>query len=146
MPASRRAVGSASTTRLRKLECPVCGCVARQSRSWMVRGLLVCSCGARMIPDALEDAIACHAAGVLSDVELEQHPERVLLERAANSAAHGQAFRGGLHAAGHRGWDSPDVKAAAVLERDRRERAVANRLNALSEHNPRRRPVAPMPF
>jgi hypothetical protein len=67
--------GTVKTTRLRKCACGDCGYVARISRTWLERGLPGCPCGGRLIPADLEDALAAHAAGHLTDAELETHPE-----------------------------------------------------------------------
>lgn len=45
--------GSASTTRLRKCECPECGYTIRVTRRWLAVGLPGCPCGETMrCPDA----------------------------------------------------------------------------------------------
>jgi hypothetical protein len=66
--------GTVKTTRLRKCACADCGYVARISRTWLERGLPGCPCGGRLVPAELEDALAAHAAGHLTDAELEEQP------------------------------------------------------------------------
>lgn len=66
---------SATTTkgsRLRKVECVYCGCIARMSRAAMARsGVPFCGCGeGRMLVADLEDA-----ARVLPEEELYAHPD-----------------------------------------------------------------------
>src|SRR4051812_41113968 len=88
-------VGTASTTRLRKVECDHgCGMIARVSRSAMLRGLMACPCGGSMVPAALEDAMALHAAGLLSADQLAVHGEYMEWQRQLSSIAHGQASHG----------------------------------------------------
>lgn len=41
--------GGTRTTRLRKAECPRCGCIIRLTRKWIRRGLPICACGASFV-------------------------------------------------------------------------------------------------
>jgi hypothetical protein len=54
------AKGTAATTRLRKVECDLCGCIARMSRAAIRKsGLPTCGCGQKMTCADLEDAATC---------------------------------------------------------------------------------------
>lgn len=54
------AKGTAATTRLRKVECTACGCIARMSRAAIRRsGLPTCGCGVAMTCSDIEDAASC---------------------------------------------------------------------------------------
>lgn len=54
------AKGTAATTRLRKVECDACGCIARMSRAAIRRsGLPTCGCGVAMTCADIEDAASC---------------------------------------------------------------------------------------
>lgn len=73
--------GSATTTRLRKVECQ-CGCILRMSRAAMVKhGLPTCGCGEAMHCADVTDA------ALVGDCELEQHPDFLsAMAREANRA------------------------------------------------------------
>lgn len=48
------------TNRQRKIECPMCGCIIRMSRSAMQKhGVPTCACGEPMLPACVEDAALC---------------------------------------------------------------------------------------
>jgi hypothetical protein len=48
MPAKARERGTVATQRLRKVDCPECGCILYMSRKWIAEGTPTCACGARM--------------------------------------------------------------------------------------------------
>lgn len=117
-------VGTVKTSRMRKCEC-ACGYVVRISRRWIAVGLPTCPCGGRLIPEDADDA-----ALVLSPAELEDHPAILDYSQAVESAAHGQA--GPARALRNLGKSySPDATAMERVQRERRTRAIKNRLGAL---------------
>lgn len=143
MPASTIR-GTAATTRLRKLECADgCGYIARVSRATMLRGLPGCPCGGTLEPATLEDALAAHAAGVLTDAQLEQHGEYGQWQAELSSVLHGQA---GHAQRGHR-LAQPEQVAMARIYADRQHVARAAQLKALRDHGYQPvTPTDPMPF
>src|SRR3979490_3004103 len=48
MPSKNRERGTVATQRLRKVDCPECGCILYMSRKWIAEGTPTCACGARM--------------------------------------------------------------------------------------------------
>lgn len=75
--------------RLRKVECPVCGCICRMSRAAMRKsGLPTCGCGMAMICAELEDAAA------VSDEVLYAHPDFDAMARTEITAAIREARAG----------------------------------------------------
>ena len=142
MPAKRPA-GTAATTRLRKLECEqACGAIMRCSRTVMLRGAFTCCCGAQLVPAALEDAHALHAAGILSDRQMDAHPEFELYTAKIASVVHGQGRKGGLHAPNHRNWKPAEAQALDLVLATRAQLAGSSRRNALDTYRPNQ-PVAP---
>ena len=130
-----RPVGTPKTQRLRKIECSDCGYLAYVSRRWIALGLPLCPCGARLLPEDADDA-----ALVLSAEELEQHPAVIAYCRALSSVMHGQPSHG------IRGRKLRPAEEIAMerVEKDRRERAQRNRLEALKSLS--ERGDEPIPF
>lgn len=138
---------TATTQRMRKLECDRDGCpnIAYQSRAAIARGLMSCPCGGTLIPATLEDA-----ALVLPPEELAQHPEAIAYEQQRVSIEHGRApaahdFGEELrlrHAKSRDARLTVEELAAQRIAAERRERARAARLNALAAHVA---PVAAVP-
>jgi hypothetical protein len=58
-----KTLGTAATTRQRKVSCPDCGYTVRMARSWMQVGLPVCPCGEEMRPDSPADLALCGLIG-----------------------------------------------------------------------------------
>lgn len=112
-------VGSVKTSRMRKCEC-ACGYVCRVSRRWLAVGLPTCPCGGRLVPEDPDDA-----ALALTPAELEEHPGVVEYRAVLSSVMHGQAWTGRSSAR-----PAPEV-ARERIEKERRDRAIRNRLAAL---------------
>ncbi len=85
MPAKNRERGTVATQRLRKVECPGCGCILYMSRKWIAGGTPTCSCGVPMVS---------------VDHEREQRELAEWRERDARAAIRN---RGGLNGTGSRG-------------------------------------------
>lgn len=123
-----RPIGTSTTTRLRKIECEAgCGCSARVSRAVMLRGLMVCACGARLLPATLEDAALLHEHGVITREELERHPESQELGRLWDGFMQGQKGTGWRA----RNPRDPNVVAYERLLANRRTEAIANQRAAI---------------
>lgn len=142
-------IGTAATTRLRKLECEAgCGYIVRVSRAAMDKGLPSCCCGALLAPAALEDAIRAHEHGHLSDEQLAAHPEHEAYWREQSSVLHGQARAGGLSWAGQRKTmrEPADVAYRRVLKQRRVDALAAQRHSPLTFNAPAAVAAEPMPF
>lgn len=136
-------IGTASTTRLRKLSCAECGYLVRCSRAMIERGLPGCCCGGVLVPATFEDAQLAHAAGHLSDDQLAAHPEWSEYQRQLSSILHGQAS----HVQRGRATQQPEGLAWARLLLERQQDARAAQLAALADHQFGGPPVEdPMPF
>lgn len=83
MSTATKVRGSASTTRLRKVECSECGCILRMSRAAMAKcGMPTCGCGARMYPAELSDAYAAGCESIHPDHadEIRREAEKAIRE------------------------------------------------------------------
>jgi hypothetical protein len=129
--------GTVKTTRLRKCECPDCGYVARISRTWLAVAIQPCHCGGRLIPTDLDDVLAALDAGHVTATDLEQHAEYVTYQRAAASAARGQAGRSAKWGAITKDgapWQTPEEIALVKVRAIRDLAAHEARHAALKAH------------
>lgn len=86
--ARRAPSGSAATTRMRKVACPVCGYTVRMARKWIAVGMPTCPCGATMAPEDIEDA-------AVNDELLYAHPDFRDHGRRETARANREAKRSG---------------------------------------------------
>jgi hypothetical protein len=123
--------GTATTTRNRPCECADgCGYRLRLSRAMIARGLPRCPCGALIVPSTIEDALAAHELGHLTDADLEAHGEWSEYSAALASAQHGQAS----HVRRGRTVRPAETVAMERVYEARATVAYANRIAALHEH------------
>jgi hypothetical protein len=96
-----------------------------------------CPCGERLIPTDLDDVLAALDAGYVTAADLEQHAEYVTYQRAAESAARGQAGRSakwGAVAKDGTPWQTPEEIALLKVRAIRDLAAHDARHAALAAH------------
>lgn len=87
-----------------------------------------------MWPSALEDVLACHELGLVTDAQLAEHPEHAVYTAGVAGALHGQAshVQRGRQSTGN--LRDPAAIAFERLLRDRRASAVRAQLDALKPY------------
>lgn len=115
MAARNPLIGSAKTTRLRKLECDRgCGYIVRVSRSAMSRGLPGCPCGGRLVPCDIDDIWACVEQGSMTAAEGDARPASLAYVTKLHSVERGQeraAGNGRRLGVTPSTWEAPHDKA-----------------------------------